>query len=94
MSTRHSTGPEAEALTQDERGSAKDFGLNVRRLRLTRIIVFVLLSPVLIALTLLMVKFVSMPITQATHLSAYEVEDYPTAIERLGPVEFANWYEP
>ena len=94
MSTRHSTGPEAEALTQDERGSAKDFGLNVRRLRLTRIIVFVLLSPVLIALTLLIVKFVSMPITQATHLSAYEVEDYPTAIERLGPVEFANWYEP
>ncbi|MGO1286224.1 MAG: hypothetical protein ACTHWF_13255 [Brachybacterium sp.] len=84
----------APALAQDERGSAKDFGLNVRRLRLTRIIVFAILSPVLIALALLMVKFVSMPITQATHLSAYEDENYPTAIERLEPVEFANWFEP
>ena len=85
---------ETPALAQDERGSAKDFGLNVRRLRLTRIIVFAILSPVLIALALLMVKFVSMPIAQATHLSAYEDENYPTAIERLEPVEFANWFEP
>ena len=82
------------ALAQDERGRPSDFGLNVRRLRLTRLIVFVMLSPLLIALALLMVKFVSMPITQATHLSAYEDEAYPEAIERLGPVELANWFEP
>ncbi|GAA4526111.1 hypothetical protein GCM10023160_20230 [Brachybacterium paraconglomeratum] len=81
-------------LAQDQSGSPKDFGLNVKRLRLTRIIVFVILSPLILALALLTVKFVSMPITQATHLSAYEDGDYPAAIERLGPVEFANWFEP
>lgn len=86
-------GPGA-ALSQDQSGSPKDFGLNVKRLRLTRIIVFTILSPLILALALLTVRFVSMPITQATHLSAYEDGDYPAAIERLGPVEFANWFEP
>lgn len=82
------------ALAQDRSGSPKDFGLNVKRLRLTRIIVFAILSPLILALALLTVRFVSMPITQATHLSAYEDADYPAAIERLEPVEFANWFEP
>lgn len=86
-------GPGA-ALSQDQSGSPKDFGLNVKRLRLTRIIVFAILSPLILALALLTVRFVSMPITQATHLSAYEDGDYPAAIERLGPVDFANWFEP
>ncbi|MGO1227528.1 hypothetical protein ACT3SQ_10675 [Brachybacterium sp. AOP42-C2-15] len=88
------TGGPGTTLAQDQSGSPKDFGLNVKRLRLTRIIVFAILSPLILALALLTVKFVSMPITQATSLSAYEDGDYPAAIERLGPVEFANWFEP
>ncbi|ASK64798.1 hypothetical protein CFK39_01900 [Brachybacterium avium] len=79
---------------QDPSGSPKNFGLNVKRLRLTRIITLTVLSPLILLLALLAVRFVSMPITQATHLQAYEGGDYPAAVERLGPVEFANWFEP
>ena len=82
------------ALAQDTRGSAKDFGLNRKRLRLTRIIVFSILAVPILLLTLLALKFLSMPITQANHRAAYDETDYPAAIERLAPVEFANWYEP
>ncbi|WP_193104069.1 hypothetical protein [Brachybacterium sp. FME24] len=82
------------ALAQDTSGSPKNFGLNVRRLRRTRIIVFVILAVPILALALLAGKFLSMPITQLTHQSAYENADYPAAIERLAPVEFANWFEP
>ncbi|GAA1293406.1 hypothetical protein GCM10009590_23400 [Brachybacterium alimentarium] len=66
----------------------------MRRLRRTRIIVFVVLALPILALALLAVKFVSMPITQAGHRSAYDSGDYPAAIERLAPVELANWFEP
>lgn len=86
-------GP-GRALAQDESGSPKDFGLDVKRLRRTRLIVLAILSPLLLALALLAVRFVSMPLTQAAHLHAYERGDVPTAIERLAPVEFANWFEP
>ncbi|MDN6302414.1 MAG: hypothetical protein L0J57_05130 [Brachybacterium sp.] len=82
------------ALAQDDSGSAKNFGLNVKRLRLTRIITLAILSPLILLLALLAVRFVSMPITQSTHLGAYEDGDYPAAVERLAPVEFANWFEP
>lgn len=82
------------ALAQDTRGSAKDFGLNRARLRKVRIIVFAILALPILALALLALKFVSMPITQATHLDAYGEQDYPTAIERLAPVQVANWFEP
>src|SRR5699024_8936979 len=51
-------------------------------------------SPVVLPLALLAVRFVSMPITQMRHLDAYGAGDYPAAVERLGPVEFANWFEP
>ncbi|MGP5482289.1 hypothetical protein ACTXMZ_04825 [Brachybacterium alimentarium] len=88
------TSPMPPALEQDTSGSPKDFGLNVRRLRRTRIIVFVVLALPILALALLAVKFVSMPITQAGHRSAYDSGDYPAAIERLAPVELANWFEP
>ncbi len=81
-------------LVQDDSGSPKDFGLNVRRLRITRLVVLALLSPLILALALLAVRFVSMPITQMRHLDAYGAGDYPVAVERLGPVEFANWFEP
>ncbi|MGP9680948.1 hypothetical protein [Brachybacterium sp. AOP3-A1-3] len=91
--TSTTTAP-SPALTQDTSGSPKDFGLNVRRLRRVRIIVFAILALPILALALLAVKFLSMPITQATHQSAYEAQDYPTAIERLAPVEFTNWFEP
>jgi len=87
------TAPGA-ALAQQEQGSPKDFGLNVKRLRRVRLIVFVILSPLILLLALLAVRFVSMPITQATHLSAYQGADYPAAIERLEPVETLNWFEP
>lgn len=92
--TGDGAAPTPPALAQDTGGSPRDFGLNVRRLRRTRIIVFAVLAVPILLLTLLAVKFLSMPITQATHQSAYEAEDYPTAIERLAPVEFANWFEP
>lgn len=82
------------ALAQDTRGSAKDFGLNRARLRKVRIIVFAILALPILALALLALKFVSMPIAQATHLDAYGEQDYPVAIERLAPVQLANWFEP
>ncbi|MFC7376728.1 hypothetical protein ACFQS2_14135 [Brachybacterium sp. GCM10030267] len=82
------------ALAQDTSGRPKDFGLNVRRLRRTRMIVFAILALPILLLALLAAKFISMPITQATHLSAYGDEEYPVAIERLAPVEFLNWFEP
>lgn len=84
----------APALAQDTRGRAKDFGLNTRRLRRTRAIVFSVLALPILLLALLAVKFLSMPITQATHLAAYEAGDHATAIERLAPLEVANWFEP
>ena len=82
------------ALAQDTRGSAKDFGLNRARLRKVRIIVFAILALPILTLALLALKFVSMPIAQATHLDAYGEQDYPAAIERLAPVQVANWFEP
>lgn len=82
------------ALAQDTRGSAKDFGLNRARLRKVRIIVFAILALPILALALLALRFVSMPIVQATHLDAYGEQDYPAAIERLAPVQVANWFEP
>lgn len=87
-------GSRPPALAQDTRGSAKDFGLNRARLRKVRIIVFAILALPILALALLALKFVSMPIAQATHLDAYGEQDYPAAIERLAPVQVANWFEP
>ncbi|MDN5900075.1 MAG: hypothetical protein L0H74_08415 [Brachybacterium sp.] len=87
-------GAPGGGLAHDASGSPKNFGLNVKRLRLTRIIVLGVLSPLILLLALLAVRFVSMPITQATHLQAYEGGEYSAAVERLGPVEFANWFEP
>src|SRR5699024_3869123 len=84
----------AGPLALERRGRPKDCGLDVKRLRRVRLIVFALLSPVILLLALLAVRFVSMPITQATHLSAYGGEDYPAAIQRLRPVETVNWFEP
>ncbi|AXK45376.1 hypothetical protein [Brachybacterium saurashtrense] len=86
--------PTEGALAQSTAGRPGDFGLDVRRLRRVRWIVFALLSPVILVLAMLAVRFVSMPITQAMHLGAYGDGDYPTAIERLAPVERVNWFEP
>lgn len=91
---RPDTAATPPALAQDTRGSAKDFGLDVRRLRRVRIIVFAILALPILALALLALRFLSMPIAQATHLDAYGEQDYPTAIERLAPVETLNWFEP
>ena len=82
------------APARESRRRAKDFGLDVKRLRRVRIIVFAILGLPILALVLLAAKFVSMPIAQATHLDAYGEQDYATAIERLAPVEVANWFEP
>lgn len=86
--------PPPQPLAQETRGGAEDFGLDVKRLRRARLIVFAILALPILLLALLTAKFVSMPITQATHQSAYEDSDYPTAIERLAPVEVVNWFEP
>ena len=82
------------APARESRRRAKDFGLDVKRLRRVRIIVFAILGLPILALVLLAAKFVSMPIAQATHLDAYGEQDYPAAIERLAPVQVANWFEP
>ena len=82
------------ALRQDTRGRPQNFGLDVKRLRLVRAIVFAVLALPILLLGLLAIKFVSMPITQSMHHSAYQDGDYATAIERLAPVQVANWFEP
>lgn len=90
-------GPErgdGDALHQDTGGRPQDFGLNRKRLRRTRVIVFAILALPILALSLLAVKFVSMPLTQAYHQSAYADGDYPGAIDRLGPVKVLNRFEP
>lgn len=86
--------PEGDPLHQDAGGRPADFGLNRRRLRRTRIIVFAVLALPILFLSLLAVKFVSMPITQAYHQSAYGDGDYEGAIERLAPVWVVNRFEP
>lgn len=82
------------SLRQREKGRDRDFGLDTARLRRVRLIVFALLSPLLILLALLAIRFVSMPITQAMHLDAYGSQNYPSAIERLWPVQRLNFFEP
>ncbi|MCT1653911.1 hypothetical protein [Brachybacterium muris] len=82
------------SLDARPQGRPENFGLNVRRLRRVRAIVFALLALPILVLGLLAVKFTSMPITQAWHQGAYEDGDYPAAIERLQPVWVANWFEP
>lgn len=86
--------PEGDPVHQDVGGRPADFGLNRRRLRRTRIIVFAVLALPILFLSLLAVKFVSMPITQAYHQSAYGDGDYEGAIERLAPVWVVNRFEP
>src|SRR5699024_11520061 len=70
------------------------FGLDVKRLRIARVVVRVGHSPLSLAVALLAVRLVSMPITRMRHLDAHGAEDYPAAVERRAPVEFANWFEP
>jgi hypothetical protein len=94
LDPRPGTDAPPPALAPDERGSAKDFGLDRRRLRRVRLLVFAILALPILALALLALKFLSMPIAQATHLDAYGEQDYPTAIERLEPLGVANWFEP
>lgn len=86
------TGP--GSLEQEEPRSPRDFGIDVRRLRRLRRIVFAILALPLLLLGLLALKFVSLPLTQAYSDAAYDRADYPTAIERLAPVWVANWFEP
>lgn len=89
--TGRDVDPSLDARPQ---GRPENFGLNVRRLRRVRAIVFALLALPILVLGLLAVKLTSMPITQAWHQGAYEDGDYPAAIERLQPVWVANWFEP
>lgn len=76
------------------RAEQQDFGLNTARLRRVRLIVLAVLAVPILLLALLVVRFVSMPLTQAWHDSAYGDGSYTTAIERLVPVERLNWFEP
>ncbi len=83
-----------ETLAQPEPRRPRDFGIDTRRLRRLRRIVFAILALPLLVLGLLAIKFVSMPLTQAWSTSAYDDGDYPTAVERLGPLGVVNWFEP
>ena len=89
----HGDGDRAQ-LARPRKGRPQNFGLNVRRLRRVRAICFAVLAVPLLILALLIVRFVSMPITQAWHDDAYDDGDYPAAAERLGPVSVVNWFEP
>ncbi|GAB2545714.1 hypothetical protein [Brachybacterium huguangmaarense] len=84
----------ADELHQEVPRRPRDFGVDTASLRRMRLVAFAILALPLLALGLLAAKFVSMPITQSWSLSAYRDGDYPGSIERLGPVEFANWFEP
>lgn len=89
------TVPEApDPLVQDEPKRPRDFGIDVARLRRLRRIVFAILALPILILSLLIVRFVSMPLTQAWHDGAYDEKDYATAADRLGPVDTINWFEP
>ena len=83
MSTTHGRSPRLA-----------DHGLDLRRLRRARLISFAVLGLPLIALALLMIKLLSMPITQAWQGAAYADQRHDVAIERLAPVRVANWFEP
>jgi hypothetical protein len=81
-------------LEQETPRRARDFGLDMRRLKRLRVITFSILALPLLALALLAGKFVSMPITQAWHGSAYSQQQFTEAAERLSPVWVINWFEP
>jgi hypothetical protein len=81
-------------LEQETPRRARDFGLDMRRLKRLRVITFSILALPLLALALLAGKFVSMPITQAWHGSAYSQQQFTEAAERLSPVWVVNWFEP
>lgn len=83
-----------DPLAQDLPRRPQDLGLDMRRLRRLRRIVFAILALPILMLSLLIVRFVSMPITQAWALGAYSDADYAAVGERLGPVETLNWFEP
>lgn len=76
------------------RRAAKNYGLDTRRLRRLRLIWGAIVALPLLLLALLALKFVSLPVTQAWHDSAYDEGRYDQAIERLAPIWFANWFEP
>lgn len=83
-----------DPLVQVEPKRPRDFGIDVARLRRLRRIVFAILALPILILSLLIVRFVSMPLTQAWHDGAYDEKDYATAADRLGPVDTINWFEP
>lgn len=87
-------GTGASSLEQKVPRRPRDFGIDTARLRRMRLIIFGILAVPLLVLSLLALKFVSMPLTQLWHDDAYDKADYDSAIERLEPVWFANWFEP
>lgn len=83
-----------DALVQAEPRRPRDFGIDVDRLRRMRRIVFAILALPILVLSLLAIRFVTMPITQAWSTSAYDDKHYAEASDRLWPVDHANWFEP
>jgi hypothetical protein len=86
--------PSGRPLSPQEPRRPQDYGLDTALLRRIRLISFAVLAIPLLILALLVVRFVSMPMTQAWHGAAYSDGKYPQAIERLWPVQRANWFEP
>ena len=77
------------------RGARKgrNFGINVKALRGSRIATFAVLALPMLALALLAGKFVSMPLVQAYTLSAYGNGDYAATGDRAGILETGNYFE-
>ena len=72
----------------------RNFGIDRSRFRSLRIIGALLIAIPVLVLTAGIVRFVSMPLTQAWALGAYSNEHYEDARDRLGPVEKVNIFEP
>ena len=72
----------------------RNFGIDRGRFRMLRLVGTLLIAIPVLVLAAGIVRFVSMPLTQAWALHAYSNEQYDDARGRLGPVETANMFEP
>ncbi|MCT1866494.1 hypothetical protein M3B90_02990 [Dermabacter sp. p3-SID358] len=90
-----------EKLTRRERlglrrsaRKGRNYGIDRERFRMLRIVGTVLIAIPVLLLAAGIVRFVSMPLTQAWALGAYSNEQYADARGRLAPVEKVNIFEP
>lgn len=96
-----SKGSHGQRLTVRERfglrrsaRKGRGFGIDRGRFLTLRVIGTLLIAIPVLLLFAGIVRFVSMPLTQAWALGAYSNEQYEDTRDRLGPVEKLNLFEP